>query len=95
MQPINVSGEMPSDPDARDFILAAGALSEVKRFIKPNVNFAGGAIRRDIAQKFFRYLASARMEWAELAMLAGLAVLITNFVQIAPFRMLDEILRMP
>jgi hypothetical protein len=71
---------MSGHPDARNFFLAAGALPEVKRFIKTNVNFAGGAIRGDIAQKFFGYLARARMEWAELAMLAGLAVLIANFV---------------
>jgi hypothetical protein len=86
---------MSANPDACDFFLAAGALAEVKRFIKSNVNFAGGAIRGDIAQKFFRYLARARMERAELAMLAGLVVLIADFVQIAPFRMFEEILRMP
>lgn len=86
---------MSGDPDARDFFLAAGALAEVKRFIKSNVNFTGGAIREDIAQKFFCYFACARMEWAELAMLTGLAVFIADFVQIAPFRMFEEILRMP
>lgn len=43
-----VVGEMRRPADARDFAPAAGVLTEVKRLVETNVNFARGAKRSDV-----------------------------------------------
>ena len=76
----------------RDLGPAARTAAEEERLVEADVNLAGGAKRRDVAQQLRRHLQSARMQRTDLTAFERAALGITQFVQIPPMRHFDQVL---
>src|SRR5208283_1015172 len=92
MQLLYVSRKMRCEPAAADVCLAARTLPEMKRFVEADVHLAGRAKRRQVAQESPGDLQRARMQRTELPAVERPSRGVTQFVEVAQLRHLDEIL---